>query len=329
MPRHRSLTLKKFVAAIDPELMERYFTEKVSQNAELPQCFVMSPKAVEVFMDDHRNAEAKGFILQDFRKINDICEKGKSLVVQAYKHFDISWDRRDKPENLAMRLFLDHEEAFDYAFAWYCYYHATSKMSHHSMPGDSRITEEKLNAFREEVKGWFTDLAKGQECIITHYDEEDSTVVLIQHGSYVRTVAYWKEEKVEIISFRPANEDILLYDKGTEVLSIKASLQKDREQYITLFARHMMGDETLAKSEGRDTIYTLKPIQDGSFNWDGDEVIKRILLTEIRLKLPGATQPSAGQTVTAESRWYQDSLRAERLPLSLILMTLAKPALKN
>lgn len=60
MPRHRSLTLKKFVAAIDPELMERYFTEKVSQNAELPQRFVMSPKAFEVFMDDHRNAEANG-----------------------------------------------------------------------------------------------------------------------------------------------------------------------------------------------------------------------------------------------------------------------------
>lgn len=291
MPRHRSLTLKKFVAAIDPELIERYFTEKVSQDAELPQRFVMSPKAVEVFMDDHRNAEAKGFILQDFRKINDICEKGKSLVVEAYKHFDISWDRRDKPENLSMKLFLDYTDAFDYAYTWYSYYHATSKMSHHRIPGDFRLTKERLKSFLAETEEWFKDLAKGPKCIITHYDEEDSTVILIKHGSYVRTIAYWKEDKIEINSFRPASEDILLYNKAMEVLSIKASLAKDRKRYIESFCRCIMGNESLADSEDRDTIYTLKPVQDGSFSWDGNENVKRIILTEVRLKLPGSTEP--------------------------------------
>jgi len=52
-----------------------------------------------------------------------------------------------------------------------------------------------------------------------------------------------------------------------------------------------MGDESLAESEGRDTIYTLEPLQDGSFNWEGNENIKKIILTEVRLKLPGGTEP--------------------------------------
>jgi len=152
MPRHRSLTLKKLVAAIDPELMERYFTEKLPENTKLPLRFTMSLKTIEVFMEDPRNAEAKGFVLQEFRKINDICEKGKNLVVKAYKYFDIPWDYRLAPENLAMKLFLDHPQAFDYAYAWYCYYHVSSKMSHHRIPGDFKVIETKLNAFRAEIK---------------------------------------------------------------------------------------------------------------------------------------------------------------------------------
>ncbi len=289
MPRHRSLTLKKLIAAIDPELMERYFTEKLPPNTTLPQRFIMSPKAVDVFMNDPRNVEAKGLVLQDFRKINDICEKGKNLIIRAYNYFNIQWNRKHAPENLAMKLFLDHKDAFDYAYAWFCYYHASAKMSHHRMPGEFNLTKKKSDSFLKEIKGWFTELAKGQECIVTPYDEDNSTVILIKHGSYVRTVAYWKKKKIEFLSFRPANEDILVYDKEKEILSIKATLQKDREQYIESFSRCIMDDESLAESESRDTVYTLEPVQNGSFNWEGNEDIKRITLTEVIIKLSGNT----------------------------------------
>ncbi len=291
MPRHRSLTLRKLVAAIDPELMERYFNEKLPEDAELPSRFIMSPTAVEFFMKDPRNTEAKGLVQEHFRKINDICEKGKNLVVRAYKRTDIAWDRKDNPENLAMKLFLDQEEAFDFAYTLYCYYHASSTMSFHRIPGDFELTKEKLASFLAETEEWFKDLAKGPKCIITHYDEEDSTVILIKHGTYVRTVAYWEENEIKIRSFRPANEDILLYDKADGILQIKASLHKDREQYIESFSRCIMDDESLAESEDRDTTYTLKPIQDGSFNWNGNEYISEILLSEIKLQLPGSTKP--------------------------------------
>ncbi len=289
MPRHRSLTLKKLVAAIDPELIERYFTEKLPKKATLPQRFIMSPKAVEIFMNDPRNLEAKGLVLQDFRKINDICEKGKNLIVRAYNYSNIQWNTNHAPENLAMKLFIDHRKAFDYAYAWFCYYHASAKMSHHRMPGDFNLTKKKKDSFLKEIKGWFTDLAKGQECIVTPYDEDNSTVILIKHGSYVRTVAYWNKKKIEFLSFRPANEDILIYDKDKEILSIKATLPKDREQYIESFARCIMNDESLAEDESRDTVYTLEPIQNGSFDWNGNETIKRIYLTEVIIEHSGGT----------------------------------------
>jgi len=290
MPLHRSLTLHKFVESITHELMKKYFSTKFP-DAKFPYHLILNAEAVEAFMDDHRNAEVKGLIEQDFRKINDICEKGKNLLVRAYKRFDIQRDDRLTPQGMAMKLFLDHLEAFAYAYAWYCYYHTSGKMSHHNIPGDFRLTKKKLDAFLKDTKDWFYELAKGKQCIITPYNEEDSTVILIKHGSYVQTIAFWKEDKIEISSFRPANEDILLYNKDNSVLSIKASLQKDREQYIRSFSRCIMGDESLAESEDRDTIYTLEPLQDGRFDWEGNEVIKRIILTEIRLVLPGRTEP--------------------------------------
>ena len=291
MPRHRGLTLHKLVSAIDPELIERYFTEKLPQGTELPQRFVMSPQTFEVFMADARNTEAKALLLEDFQKINDICDKAKNHIVRAYQQFQITWKEGETPENLAMKLFLNHTDAFDFAYTWYCYYHTSSSLSNHNMPGNFKLTQKKLNAFLEETKEWFGQLAKGSECIITHYNEEDSTVILVKHGSYVRTVAYWKEDRIEIISFRPANEDILLYGKTDGILQIKASLHKDREQYIESFSRCIMGDESLAASSDRDRTYTLKPLQDGSFNWSGNEYISEIILTEVKLRLMGRTKP--------------------------------------
>ena len=200
MPRHRSLTLRKFVEAIEHTLIERYFTEKL-RDAKLPIHIIMNIEAVEAFMADPRNVEAKGLVQEDFRKINDICEKAQSVLIRAYRHYGIHRDDRLTLQGLALKLFLDHPEAFDYAYAWYCYFHASTKMSHHRIPGDFSLTKKKLDSFLEKTKRWFKDLAKGDECIITHYDEEDSTVILIKHGNYVRTIAYWEEDRIEVRSF--------------------------------------------------------------------------------------------------------------------------------
>jgi hypothetical protein len=39
MPKHRSLALKKFISAVNPDLVERYFVTRVPK-AQLPTYFV-------------------------------------------------------------------------------------------------------------------------------------------------------------------------------------------------------------------------------------------------------------------------------------------------
>ena len=290
MPIHRSLTREKFIKAMDPALMQDYF-KKRHPDAALPAHLLMEGKEIDEFVADPRNVQAAGILKEDFRRINDICQKGKNHVVRAYNHFSINRSEDMTLQSLAMNLFLNHPAAFDYAYAWFCYYNTASKLSHHQMPGTISLSKEKLGGFLGEIKAWFKDLEKGKECLITHYQEDGVIVILVKHGSYIRTVAYWEEEKVKFHSFRPANEDILLYSKKDKLLSIKASLPKDREQYIKSFSRCLMGDESLAEREDRDAIYTLKPLQNGSFNWNGNKDIKRIILTRVKVQLPGETEP--------------------------------------
>jgi len=47
MPQHRSLTLEKLVKAIDPSLLERYFTEKLRGRGDLPFRIIMDWPAID------------------------------------------------------------------------------------------------------------------------------------------------------------------------------------------------------------------------------------------------------------------------------------------
>ena len=288
MPRHRSLTLRKFVDSIDHQLMERYFTTKFS-TYKLPVHIILDAETVEDFMQDPRNIEAKGLIKEDFSRINDICDKGKNHVVRSYRFHEIPIDGKLTPQGLAMQLFLDHPEAFDYAFAWHCYYNSSSKMSHHNIPGDFELSDKQIESFQKDTKDWFENLAKGEECQVQTYNEDGQTVILVKHGSYVQTIAHWKNDEIETISYRPAHEDLLLYDKDKGLLSIKARLDKDRQEYIRLFSKHLMQDESLADRDDLNKIYSLQPLQDGSFDWNGNEHIRQIILTKIKFVLRDST----------------------------------------
>jgi hypothetical protein len=294
MPRHRNLTLKKFIAAIHPDLVERYFVSRVPKH-QLPPYFVdmgMHYDYVKHLLETLQDDSLKGLIHEDLRRINDIGEKAMSTLVRSARRYGIQTRQDESPQQLAMRLFLDYPDAFDYAWARYCYYYSTSKLSQHRIDCQGlTLDTDRLDAFEEEVGTFFSNLAKGRECRVSHYEEDNEIVILIAHGSYVRTIARWEGGEVKTDSFRPAYEDILLYDKSHSMLCIKASVEKDREQYIKSFTTTIVANPLLAENPDRDKVYTLRPLQDGTFSWEGNEHIISITPVKARLRLTGPTQP--------------------------------------
>jgi hypothetical protein len=291
MPKHRGLTLKKFVHAIPWDLFERYFAALEWENQPSGWVF-LNHRAMEEFLERPENAQVRGIILEDFRRINDICEQGMNLVVRAHQKFNLDFDPNGPRQELAMRLFLDHREAFGFAWSRYLLYASSSRLSLHKIPSDRVVIgKNELEAFRDEVRRWFADLAKGDVCSVRYFEDAGDSVILVSHGSYIRTIAYWEGDKIALNSFRPASEDILVYDPEDAVLSIKASLDKDRRQYLRAFAKCIAHDESLVEEAMRERMFSLMPLQDGTFDFGGDGSISRIELLKVRLKLHGPGDP--------------------------------------
>jgi hypothetical protein len=100
---------------------------------------------------------------------------------------------------------------------------------------------------------------------------------------------YREKEKTKTVFFRPANEDILQFNKLTSVLSIKAPYKKDKDNYIKAFTESIIEDETQADREDRDATYTLRPLQDGTFSFAGNEIIDSITLLSVKMTIRGET----------------------------------------
>ena len=308
MPRHRSLNLKKFIDSITEPLIKEYFKKKVRGGASL-SLKTFDYDSVNKFLDTVQDEELKSSILEDFTHINDICEKMMNILVKAVQSYGIGTTGEEERQALAMHIFLHHKKAFNYAYDFYCLFNASSKMSHHNITSDNfEITPEKVDRFKEKVKEFYFNLAKGQECRIRHYDEEDQAVIVVIHGSYKRSVMIWDDQKIRTLFFRPANEDILQFNKNTSVLSIKAPYQKDKVNYISAFTEAILEDKSQAERPDRDETYTLEPLQKEKFSFAGNEVITSITLLEVKLAMRGITNPAVVISSSDVLRTLKDDL---------------------
>jgi hypothetical protein len=245
----------------------------------------MNPDAMQEFLDKLHDAGDDAVILEDFRRINDISVLGTDLLVHAYQRVGGSFDSEQTAQSLAMRLFLDHPEAFEYAWSRYLFYRTTSKLASFPLEVPQLdVSEEQIGKFQGDLSKWLASQAKGKNCIINFYQDEDGSTLYVQRGAHLRTAPYWNDDKVEIISLRPASEDLLVYDQKRATLTIKAGLAKDREFYLGAFAYHVAGDGSLARKALDTSMFSLAPIEQGTFDYTGDGIITGVVLTRAKIR---------------------------------------------
>ncbi len=285
MPKHRGLTFKRFFHAIPLDLFERYL-DQLQTEGKPSGWALLHHKNLEAFLGDPQNAAVSPLILQDFHRINDLCGHGMSLLVRAYRRAEVDIDQSGTAEELAMRLFLDHREAFECAWSLYLIYSNPSKLSVYRVPGPSiQVAAEHVQRLQSDLASWFSGLAKGDACQVDWFVDGDETVIRISRGSYLRTVACWQGDEVTFMRFRPASEDVIVYNRRLSELVIKASLPKDRAQYLTAFAACIAGDTRLAEAAREAPVFTLAPLQDGTFHFEGDGVVTGVSLVRVTINL--------------------------------------------
>lgn len=163
MPRHRSLNLKKFIYSIPEPLVEEYFKQKVGGGAFL-SLKTFDYDSVNKLLDTFQDEEMKDSMLEDFTHINIICEKMMNILFKAVQRYGIETTWEEERQELAMDIFLHNKKAFEYAYNFYCFFNAPSKMSHHNITKDDfEIIPENVDRFKEKVKEFYFNLAKGAE----------------------------------------------------------------------------------------------------------------------------------------------------------------------
>ncbi|MBI2868493.1 MAG: hypothetical protein HYX96_01550 [Chloroflexi bacterium] len=289
MPKHRTLSLETLINTIDWYILQQYFGRLGNRGPQAWDAF--NPDAMQFFLDDPKNAEVSGIINDDFQQVNDLGQDSTGLLFRACKKYDIEFGADEMPVKLAMRLFLNYPDAFDFAYSRYVLYNAASRLSIYPLPGvkNLKIGSVQIGAFREGIQRHFSQQAKGEQCIVRPFEDRGETVILIRHGTYIRTIPFWDGDQVSTNSFRPAIEDVLVYDPMGNQLQIRAALEKDRQAYLEYFAVCMAEDPTLAERARKEEVFTLVPLQEGTFSFSGNGPIFQIDLVRLKMKRYGVS----------------------------------------
>jgi hypothetical protein len=212
----------------------------------------------------------------------------------------------ETPQQLAMALLIKHTGVFEHAWTLYCYRRSTTQVHEYCLPSKTTNMESvNIPAFTAQIRDFLVKQAKGDHCLVKEFESQDETALMIIHGSYIKTVARWLADEVVIDTYRPAYEDVILFDKTKSVLKIKAS-RKDRQQYYKSFAECILNISPIQSEQ--NNVYTLRPLEDKTFKWDGNERISSIVVLETHLKLPGKTEPAVIVRSTDVRRTFEEDL---------------------
>jgi hypothetical protein len=294
MPTYRNLNLRTFIAAIDPMLVEEYFSKRVPPNQFKQKYFKtmgMNYDYVKSLMANLKDEQLKGKIGEELRQMSDLGKKAMDILVNVSNAYNIPLLEEETPQQLAMRLFLRHNQAFEHAWTYYCYRISSTNLYEHYLPCESsrNWAQCDIETFKTQVRDYFVKQAKGDQCLVKEFRRENGIDLMVIHGSYIKTIARWVADEVVIDTYRPAYEDVILYDQTRFVLQIKAS-RKDQQQYFKSFARCILGIPEPVENE-ENHVYSLRPLEEKTFSWEGNTLISSIKVLEVHLKIPEKTEP--------------------------------------
>jgi len=289
MAKHRSFTLDKFLKAVDPELRSTYF---LNNGITFPDDISLEDDGFDDFWNGIEEAQ-RVEIEEELHCINDTADRARDCLQRAVEEFDIPTEEDETSETTAMRVFLHSEEAFSYAFDFWLYYHINSeKLSHHKFQNiKPDFSEPRVALFRGSVERYFNDCGKSEHCDVRYRTDGDRQIFLVARGDFMKTHLVFDEEKgkPDVRSFRPAMEDMLVFNKGNNVLSlsVRGRRDEDKKKYLEMFGSAFLGVDKIDDSTLNDSLVDLDPIRKRSFSYEGNEHIEGIHLTEVRARLGG------------------------------------------
>lgn len=286
MAKHRTFTLDKFLKALDPGLRAEYFTK---YDLTFPSNINFDDDSLDKFWETITD-EVRVEIEEKLHCINDIADQARDCLEQACQQFSIQKQDDETSETTAMRVFLKGEDAFALAFDAYLYYVLLENVSRHKFNnGTAKFANGQLNKFKSAVETHFKGCGKSDHCDIRHRQKGDEHIILIARGDFMRTHLVFDEKqgKPDIKSFRPAKEDMLVYNTTNNILcmSLSGRSDDDKKKYLEMFGGAFLGLDKIDDSTLNNSLVDIDPIKKRTFNFNGNDQIESVKLIEVNAKV--------------------------------------------
>ena len=290
MAKHRSFKLEKFIKGVSNDLLKAYF---VKYKVSVAEGFVFDKDNIHDFLDGITAEGLQSYLEEKMHCINDVADRARNYLELAVRDYSIEVQDDEPSETTAMRVFLHGDDAFSSAYDHYLFVVYSEKLSHHKFDHNNcNFGEDRVALLKNAIEQHFKDTGKSEHCDVRLRKQGNKHVVLIARGDFMKTHLIFDGGKVEIESFRPAKEDMLVFNPANCVLSVNTSGRSDadKKRYIEIFGNAILEMDQIDESVINNTLVVLEPIKDGTFDYSGNDDVESVHLTEARVKCRGARE---------------------------------------
>ena len=233
---------------------------------------------------------------EELHRIHDIAERQMERLLDICRRFDIKYQEGETPETTAMRVFLhEKREAFDEVYDYYLYDIYVEKLYHYRFDG-SKIKfsgsdlDCNVDCFQKEVEKYFQEQGKSDDCFIRKGVAGDKFFFIIARGDCVKTQLEFLNKRIIPRSFRPARQDMIVFNPATSTISVTSSARSldDKKKYVEEFGKQILGLKEIPEMTFKEKLVDAEPLKDEKF-YEPTKEIERIAISQIVLWRQGST----------------------------------------
>jgi hypothetical protein len=313
MAKKRSYRFDHFIEVVDKDLLIEYLKSKIpSLDSAKEMTLDYVYELIDAMLDENDALEIEDEILC----INDMADtfmpqiKEYILNVPGCK---IEWSEDDSQETVVMRIRLRDEEAYQLVYDLFLCEKYWEKLHHYPL--------EASGVRFDEIGKYFKEQRQTENCFIREREYKGRHYILVLRCDNQKTMKVLENGRVRPKVYRPAKEDMVVYDKEHSVISMTSTISSkdDKLSYANAFYKHFLSGVKDIKGDffSKDNhLIDLKPLLDNKF-YERTDKIRLVRLAYIFVMKRGRS--SIGVTIKSDNVLESlDDIDFEVLPDQII-----------
>jgi len=148
---------------------------------------------------------------------------------------------------------------------------------------------DTLELLTADLDHWFNAHSRGEQTAwIDIFPMDGEFWFLVRHGDTYGRKAKVEKRHLEILHFRPAKDDVVVYSPERDEVRINAGTKGEKELYRRAFGRRLFGDAGYFSERKAYTLEVLRSDQADALDTHRVAGIDRIVLREVTIAWAGA-----------------------------------------